>query len=78
MPSPFLRDQLAAARINRIKTRVAQNWQRKQSEQFPICESCGKRHPPSAHGGLVGLLKALSSRSEEDDDQQPAATRPLN
>ena len=69
--TPTLRDALAAARINRMKTRMAMAWAQRQreaeAEAFPICDGCGKRHAP----GLVGLLQALG---RIDDDDAPPAT----
>lgn len=68
--TPTLRDALAAARINRMKARMARSWEQRQreaeAEAFPICEGCGKRRAP----GLVGLLHALGRI--DDDDAPPA------
>ena len=65
-----LRDALAAAHINRMKARIARDWERRQrdaeSAEHPICRGCGKRHAP----GLAGLLQALA---RVDDDDAPAA-----
>lgn len=66
-----LRDALAAARINRLKARIARAWAQRQREaeasEHPICEGCGKRHAP----GLVGLLQALGRIDEDDAPPAP-------
>lgn len=75
--TPTLRDALAAARINRLKARIARDWAQRQRQReaeaaaddagdLPICHGCGKRHAP----GLVGLLQALGRI--DDDDAPPA------
>ena len=72
--TPTLRDALAAARINRLKARIARDWAQRQREaeaeaepgEHPVCPGCGKRHAP----GLAGLLQALGRI--DDDDAPPA------
>ena len=59
-----LRDAMAAARINRMKARIARAWVQRQREaepsEHPVCPGCGKRHAR----GLCGFLP--------DDDAPPA------
>jgi hypothetical protein len=70
--TPTLRDALAAARINRLKARIARTWAQRQREaeaddagDLPICPGCGKRHAPR-----VGLFDLL--RGDVDLDAPPA------
>jgi hypothetical protein len=72
--TPTLRDALAAARINRLKARIARTWAQRQRDaeaddagDLPICPGCGKRHAP----GLVGLLQALGRIDEDDAPPAP-------
>lgn len=62
-----LRDALAAARINRLKTRMARAWAQRQREieagDHLVCPGCGKRHPPP---GLAGLLRVLGGADEDE------------
>lgn len=64
--SAFIRDQLAAARINLMKRRAAAAWKKRQAAK--PCPDCGQVHPP---------VFAFLHVPEEDDDK-PAANRPLN
>lgn len=74
--TPTLRDALAAARINRLKARIARAWAQRQREaeaeagDHPVCPGCGKRHPPN--GGLAGLLRVLGGADEDEATPQPA------
>ena len=67
--TPTLRDALAAARINRLKARIARTWAQRQREaeasEHPICEGCGKRHAPRV--GLFDLLRGGFVAVDEDD-----------
>lgn len=64
-----LRDALQAVRINRMKARIARDWERRQrdaeSAEHPICPGCGKRQ-------ARGLLDLLRGEFLPDDDAPPA------
>lgn len=78
--TPTLRDALAAARINRLKARIAKDWAQRQRQRqreaeaddagdLPICPGCGKRHAPRV--GLFDLLRG-GFVAVDDDDAPPA------
>lgn len=66
--SAFIRDQLAAARINLMKRRAAAAWKKRQDAK--PCPDCGRVHPP--------MFAMLLHARDGDDDDTPPANRPLN
>lgn len=68
-----LRDALQAARINRLKTRMARAWRERQNAEFPVCQGCGARH--AAGPGLVRLIH-LIGREEDDEPATAVGTGP--
>ena len=71
--TPTLRDALAAARINRLKARIARAWAQRQcaaeEADLPVCAGCGKRHAPAS----PGLMKLIHLIGREEDDEPATA-----
>lgn len=68
--SAFIRDQLAAARINLMKRRRAEAWKKAQAAK--PCPDCGLVHPP----GFRGLGEILRAAIADEEPTPPPPGEP--